>query len=174
MALSAAVNHNYDHKEGILKHRNTQNGSKFTNHRSQTMTFRTHLSKVLFLKRSAKKKKKKRKAQTPVGFWTSEFACFWKVRYNRKGIILPASLTFCSETFPVERATQLWQSMWKPTWCKKAPAKSHPAAPLRWWTRNIFSGQSEAGNSYALVRESAQGPAAWNARNSNGYTFVYS
>ena len=61
IALSAAVNHNYDYKEGILKHRNTQNGSKFTNHRSQTTTFWTQLSKVLSLQRSAKKKKKNEK-----------------------------------------------------------------------------------------------------------------
>ena len=54
IAFSAAVNHNYDHKQGILKQRNTQNGSKCTNHRSQTMTFWTHLSKVLFPERSSK------------------------------------------------------------------------------------------------------------------------
>ena len=54
IAFSAAVSHNYDHKQGILKHRNKQNGSKSTNHRSQTMTFSTHLSKVLFPKRSSK------------------------------------------------------------------------------------------------------------------------
>ena len=50
----AAVNHNYDPKQWTLKHRNTQNGSKPTNHRSQTMTFFTHLSKVLFPKKSNK------------------------------------------------------------------------------------------------------------------------
>ena len=38
IAFSAAVSHNYDHKQGILKHRNTQTGSKSTNHKSQTMT----------------------------------------------------------------------------------------------------------------------------------------
>ena len=38
-AFFAAVNHNYDHKKRTLKHRNTQNGSKSTNHKSQTMTF---------------------------------------------------------------------------------------------------------------------------------------
>ena len=38
-AFFAAVNHNYDHKQRTLKHRNTQNGSKSTNHKSQTMTF---------------------------------------------------------------------------------------------------------------------------------------
>ena len=37
IAFFAAVNHNYDHKQGTLKHRNTQNGSKSTNHKSQTM-----------------------------------------------------------------------------------------------------------------------------------------
>ena len=35
----AAVNRNYEHKQQTLKHRNTQNGSKSTNHKSQTMTF---------------------------------------------------------------------------------------------------------------------------------------
>jgi len=35
----AAVNHSYDHKQRTLKHKNTQNGSKSTNHKSQTMTF---------------------------------------------------------------------------------------------------------------------------------------
>ena len=50
----AAINHNDNHKQWTLKHRNTQNGSKSTNHRSQTMTFWTCFSKVLFPKRSAK------------------------------------------------------------------------------------------------------------------------
>ena len=50
----AAVNHNYDHKQWTLKLRNTQNESKSTNHRSQTLTFWTRLSKVLFPKRSIK------------------------------------------------------------------------------------------------------------------------
>ena len=53
IAFSAAVSHNYDHTQGILKHRNTQTGSKSTNHKSQTMTFWTHLSKF-FPMRSAK------------------------------------------------------------------------------------------------------------------------
>ena len=38
----AAINHNYDHKQQTLKHKHTQNGSKSTNHKSQTMTFWTH------------------------------------------------------------------------------------------------------------------------------------
>ena len=37
IAFSPAVNHNYDHRQRTLKHRNTQNGSKSTNHQSQTM-----------------------------------------------------------------------------------------------------------------------------------------
>ena len=53
--------------------------------------------------------------------------------------------------------------------CKESPGCS---ASLMDW--NLFSGQSEAGNSNASVRESAQGPIAWNARNSYGYTYVYS
>ena len=39
IAFFAAVNHNDDHKQRTLKHRNTQNGSKSTNHKSKTMTF---------------------------------------------------------------------------------------------------------------------------------------
>ena len=35
----AAVIHNHDHKQRTLKHRNTENGSKSINHKSQTMTF---------------------------------------------------------------------------------------------------------------------------------------
>ena len=55
IAFFAAVNHNYDHnKQRTMKHRNTQNGSKSTNHKSQTMTFWTHWSKRLFPKRTAK------------------------------------------------------------------------------------------------------------------------
>ena len=38
IAFFNAVNRNYDHKQRTLKHRNTQNGSKSINHRSQTMT----------------------------------------------------------------------------------------------------------------------------------------
>ena len=33
------VNHSYDHRQRTLKNTNTQNGSKSTNHKSQTMTF---------------------------------------------------------------------------------------------------------------------------------------
>ena len=33
----AAVNHNSDHKQRTLNHRNTQNGSKSTKHKSQTI-----------------------------------------------------------------------------------------------------------------------------------------
>ena len=54
IAFFSAVNHNYDLKQRTLKQRNTQNGSKSTNHRSQTLTFWTRLSKVLFPKRSGK------------------------------------------------------------------------------------------------------------------------
>ena len=50
----AVVNHNYDHEHQTLKHRNTQNWSKSTNHKSQTMTFWTRWSKRLCPKKSAK------------------------------------------------------------------------------------------------------------------------
>ena len=53
-ALFDAINHNYNHKQQTLKHRNAQNLSKSTDHRSQTMSFWTHLSKVLFPKKSSK------------------------------------------------------------------------------------------------------------------------
>ena len=54
VAFFTTINHNYDHKQRTLKHRNTQNGSKSTNHKSQSMTFSTHCSKLLFPKRFAK------------------------------------------------------------------------------------------------------------------------
>ena len=47
------MNHNYA-KQRTLKHKNTQNGSKSANDKSQTMTFWTRWSKVLFPKRSVK------------------------------------------------------------------------------------------------------------------------
>ena len=50
IAFFAAVNHNYDHKQRTLKQRNTQNGSKSTNHKSQTMTFWTCEVKLSFLR----------------------------------------------------------------------------------------------------------------------------
>ena len=46
----AAVNQNYDHKQRISKHRNTQNGSNSTIHKSQTMTFWTRYRNLLFPK----------------------------------------------------------------------------------------------------------------------------
>ena len=46
----AAVNHRYDPKQRTFKHRNSQNGSKSTNHKSQTMTFWTRWNKLLFLR----------------------------------------------------------------------------------------------------------------------------
>ena len=52
IAFFAAVNHNYDHKQRTLKQRNTQNRSKSTCHKSQTMNFWTRWSKLLFPKRS--------------------------------------------------------------------------------------------------------------------------
>ena len=52
--IFTAVNHNYEHKQRTLKHRNTQNGSKSTYCKSQSMTFWTCWSKRLFPKRSAK------------------------------------------------------------------------------------------------------------------------
>ena len=35
----ATVNQNYNHKQRTVKHRNTLNGLKSTNHKLQTMTF---------------------------------------------------------------------------------------------------------------------------------------
>ena len=54
IAFFAALNYNYDHKQRILTHRNTQNGSKSTPIKSQSMTFWTRWSKLRFPKRSAK------------------------------------------------------------------------------------------------------------------------
>ena len=41
ITIFAAVNHIYDHKQRTLKHRNTHNWSKSTNHKSQFVTFWT-------------------------------------------------------------------------------------------------------------------------------------
>ena len=46
----AGVNHRYDPKQRTLKHRNSPNGSKSINHKSQTMTLWTRWSKLLFLR----------------------------------------------------------------------------------------------------------------------------
>ena len=43
-----------DHRQWTFKHRNKPNRLKSTNHKSQTMTFRTHSSKHVFPKRSPK------------------------------------------------------------------------------------------------------------------------
>ena len=64
-AFFAAVNHNYDHKQQTLQHRNTPNGSESTNHRLQTMTFWARLSKVLFPKRPAKMNDSSEKHKLP-------------------------------------------------------------------------------------------------------------
>ena len=73
-------------------------------------------------------------------------------------------LTFCSETF-LEKLSSLnalrnyGDRWWKLPRVRKH--ESHPAPSLRWLVRNIFSGQSEAGNSNTYktgsVRVSAQG-----------------
>ena len=42
------------HKQRTLKHRNSENGSKSTNHKSQTMTFWTRWCKLSFPKKSTK------------------------------------------------------------------------------------------------------------------------
>ena len=52
--LPSIIQCNYDHKQQTLKHRNTQNGSKSTNLKSQTMTYWTRWSKLLFPNGSAK------------------------------------------------------------------------------------------------------------------------
>ena len=54
IAFFTTVNHNYNHKQWTLKHWNTKQRSKFTNHQSQTMTFWTCWGKFLFPERSSK------------------------------------------------------------------------------------------------------------------------
>ena len=65
-----------------------------------------------------------------------------------------------SETFPVERTTQLWRSMRKTNSCKKTSESPDCSSSLI-GQKTFFSGQSEAGNSNASgtgsVRVSAQG-----------------
>ena len=148
IAFSAAVNRNYDHKQGILKHRNTQNGSKWTNHRSQTMTFWTHLSKVLFPERSSKMidSSEKRKHQLAFELRVRVFlkSAVESQRHYFSGFV---NILFWNVPRWTRYAAMAIDE--KTYGCKKTPAKSHPAATLRWWTRNLFSGQSEAGNSNA-------------------------
>ena len=60
-----------DHQQWTLKHRNKQNGSKSTNHKSQTMAFWTRSSTHLFPKRVAQRiwqlyRRKKVKCQVPI------------------------------------------------------------------------------------------------------------
>ena len=60
-----------DHQQWTLKHRNKQNGSKSTNHKSLTMTFWTRSSTHLFPKRVAQRiwqlyRRKKVKCQVPI------------------------------------------------------------------------------------------------------------
>ena len=68
IAFFAAVNHNNDHKQQTLQHRNIPNGSESTNHRSQTMSFWTRLNKVLFPKRSAKMNDSSEKQKRQLAF----------------------------------------------------------------------------------------------------------
>ena len=81
----AAVNYNYDCKRRTVKHWNTQNGTKFTNH-NWTMTFWIRWSKLLFSKRSAKMQKMTDGSE--VGFWTLEFVCFWEAQLKKKSPVL--------------------------------------------------------------------------------------
>ena len=67
----------FDHKATNLETRNKKNGSKFTNHLSQTMTFWARSSKYVFPKRSAKITDGTEKAKIP-----SKFAKR-TVRYNK-------------------------------------------------------------------------------------------
>ena len=50
IAFFTAINHNYDHKQWTLKHRNTRKGLKFTNHKSQTWPFELVKVKFCFLR----------------------------------------------------------------------------------------------------------------------------
>ena len=61
---------------------NTQNGSKSTNHRSQTMTFWTCLSKVLFPNRSAKMIDGSEKGKRQLAFELESSRFFFEKRSN--------------------------------------------------------------------------------------------
>ena len=50
IAFFTAVNHNYDHKQRTLKHRNTQEGLKSSNHKSKTWPFELVKVKFCFLR----------------------------------------------------------------------------------------------------------------------------
>ena len=70
----AAVNHNSNRKQRTLNHRNTQNGPRSTNHKSENMTFWTHWSKLLFPKRSAKIIDSSEKGK--------RLACLWQAQWS--------------------------------------------------------------------------------------------
>ena len=126
IAFFAAANHNYDHKQRTLKHRNTQNGSKSTNHQSQSMTFWTRLSKVLFPKRSAKMIDCSENANTN---WLLNFRIrvFLKSAENTKEMHFLYEPGFTS--FPtlklknsrdgrglISRGHSIWHSIWHSFW----------------------------------------------------------
>ena len=83
LVFFAAINHNYDHKQQTLKHKNTK---RIKIHQSQTMTFWTYWSKLLFPKRSAKMidNSEKRKRQLAFELWNS---CVYEKRSNSDCIL---------------------------------------------------------------------------------------
>ena len=78
IAFFTAINHNYDHKQQTLKQRNTQNGSKSTNHKSQGNLHFKPVEVNYSLLRGPQDDWQQQKMQTSVSFLTSEFACFGK------------------------------------------------------------------------------------------------
>ena len=111
-------NRNYDHKQQTLKHRNTQNGSKYTNHKSQTMTFWTRRSKLVFPMSSAKISKmidgsEKRKCQLALNFRIRVFL--------KRAVSNTLEHFFCfpfiSGTFPSKRRA-LSSASSKKTWLR--------------------------------------------------------
>ena len=89
IALFTIVNHNYYHKQRTFQHRNTQNGSKSTNHKSKTMTFGTRLSNVLLSKRSAKMIGSSKKHKRQLAFQFRDHV-FLKNAVNGNRPILPS------------------------------------------------------------------------------------
>ena len=101
ISFFAAVSHNYDHKQWTLKHRNTQNRSKSTYHKSILNPLKqTSNSEGVHWDDWQQRRKQK-----SAGFWTSEFMRFWKARLSveRKagGILVKSNLVFMATPLPL-------------------------------------------------------------------------
>ena len=114
IAFFAAVDHDYDHKQRTLKHRNTQNGLKSTNHKSQTMTFWTRWRKVLFPKRSTEmidgSEKRKRRWLLNFGIRVSLKSAVTDFRFN--GSVLVFNRFQCNKDWVLQSSRRIVCGSW--------------------------------------------------------------